>query len=394
MEVQPFKIQIEDSVLDDLRRRLADTCWPDEIPDSGWDYGSNLDYLKELVEYWRTTFDWRAQEKLINSFDHFKAPVDGLDIHFIHERGKGPNPMPLVITHGWPSSFFEMSKIVPLLADPGSHGGEPTDSFDVVAPSLPGFGFSGHATQRGMHVLKVADMWAKLMTENLGYPRFAAQGGDIGAGVTARLGFAHSDQVIGIHLTSMTRPTPYLGPGTDELSEAEKAHLDQREKWQQAEGGYSHIQGTKPQTLSYGLNDSPAGLAAWIVEKYRAWSDCDGDVERRFTKDDLLTTVTIYWVTQTISSSTRMYYENQKHTWSLGPGERIRVPSAMALFPREISRPPREWAERSYNVRRWTEMPRGGHFAALEEPQLLAEDIRAFFRPLRETSGPSIVRPF
>ena len=201
---------------------------PDEIQASGWDYGSNLDYLKSLVDYWRTGFDWRAQETLINSFSHFKAAVDGLDIHFIHERGKGPNPIPLVITHGWPSSFFEMHKIVPLLADPGSHGGDPADAFDVVAPSLPGFGFSDRAQQRGMQVFKVADMWAKLMTEGLGYQRFAAQGGDIGAGVTARLGYAHPDKMIGIHLTSMTRPTPYLGPGADELSEAEKALLDQR----------------------------------------------------------------------------------------------------------------------------------------------------------------------
>lgn len=380
MEVQPFKVAVDDWVMEDLRRRLASTRWPDEIPASGWDYGSNLAYLKELVEYWRTSFDWRAQEKLINSFNHFRAEVEELNIHFIHERGKGPNPTPLIITHGWPSSFFEMYKIVPLLADPGSHGGDPADAFDVVAPSLPGFGFSDRPTQRGMDILRVADLWAKLMTEKLGYLRFGAQGGDIGAGVTSRLGFAHPENLTGIHLTSVTRPTPYLGPGARELSDAEKAHLDQREKWQQAEGGYSHIQGTKPQTLSYGLNDSPAGLAAWIVEKYRTWSDCGGDVESRFTKDELLTTITIYWITQTISSSTRMYYENQRQVWSLKSGERVQVPSGIALFPQEISRPPREWAERSYNVCRWTEMPRGGHFAALEEPELLAQDIRAFFR--------------
>jgi pimeloyl-ACP methyl ester carboxylesterase len=380
MEVQPFKVAVDDWVMEDLRRRLAGTRWPDEIPASGWDYGSDLAYLKELVEYWRTSFDWRAQEKLINSFNHFRAEVEELNIHFIHERGKGPNPTPLIITHGWPSSFFEMYKIVPLLADPGSHGGDPADAFDVVAPSLPGFGFSDRPTQRGMDILRVADLWAKLMTEKLGYLRFGAQGGDIGAGVTSRLGFAHPENLTGIHLTSVTRPTPYLGPGARELSDAEKAHLDQREKWQQAEGGYSHIQGTKPQTLSYGLNDSPAGLAAWIVEKYRTWSDCGGDVESRFTKDELLTTITIYWITQTISSSTRMYYENQRQVWSLKSGERVQVPSGIALFPQEISRPPREWAERSYNVCRWTEMPRGGHFAALEEPELLAQDIRAFFR--------------
>ena len=383
MEARPFKIAVEDRVLDDLRDRLADTRWPDEITASEWDYGSNLDYVKELVEYWRTGFDWRAQENLINSYSHFKAEVDGLNVHFIHERGKGPNSMPLVITHGWPSSFFEMHKIVPLLADPGSHGGDPADSFDVVAPSLPGFGFSDRPNQRGVEVQKTADMWAKLMTENLGYPRFGAQGGDIGAGVTAVLGFAHSDKMIGIHLTALTRPVPYLGAGSRPLTDAEKAHMKQRDEWEQAEGGYNHIQGTKPQTLAYGLNDSPAGLAAWIVEKYRAWSDCGGNVESRFTKDELLTTITIYWVTQTIGSSTRMYYENQHRLWTMKQDELVQAPTAVAMFPREISTPPREWGERSYNIQRWTTMPRGGHFAALEEPQLLAEDVRAFFRPLR-----------
>ena len=383
MEIRPFEIHVSDEVLDDLNRRISATRWPDELPGTGWDYGSNLSYIKELAEYWRSDFDWRAQERLINSFQHFKADVDGLGIHFIHERGKGPDPMPLVITHGWPGSFFEMYKIIPLLTDPASHGGDPEDSFDVVAPSLPGFGFSDHAQEQGMEVGSTAALWEELMTEGLGYSRFAAHGGDIGAGVTSRLGHGHADSVIGIHLTSVTRPTPYLGPEARELSEAEKTLIREREEWQQTEGGYAHIQGTKPQTLAYGLNDSPAGLAAWIVEKYRTWSDCDGDVERRFTKDELLTTVTIYWVTESISSSTRMYKENQRYNWTMDRDERIEVPTGVAAFPAEISRPPREWAERSYNLRRWTHMPGGGHFAALEEPQLLAEEIRAFFRPLR-----------
>ena len=383
MEIRPFEIHVSDEVLDDLNRRISATRWPDELPGTGWDYGSNLSYIKELAEYWRSDFDWRAQERLINSFRHFKADVDGLGIHFIHERGKGPDPMPLVITHGWPGSFFEMYKIIPLLTDPASHGGDPEDSFDVVAPSLPGFGFSDHAQEQGMEVGSTAALWEELMTEGLGYSRFAAHGGDIGAGVTSRLGHGHADSVIGIHLTSVTRPTPYLGPEARELSEAEKTLIREREEWQQTEGGYAHIQGTKPQTLAYGLNDSPAGLAAWIVEKYRTWSDCDGDVERRFTKDELLTTVTIYWVTESISSSTRMYKENQRYNWTMDRDERIEVPTGVAAFPAEISRPPREWAERSYNLRRWTHMPGGGHFAALEEPQLLAEEIRAFFRPLR-----------
>jgi len=383
MDVRPFTIAVEDSVLEDLQQRLADTRWPDEIPNTGWDYGSNLGYLKELVEYWRTKFDWRAQEAKLNIFNHFKSEVDGLDIHFIHEKGKGPNPIPLIITHGWPSCFFEMTKIIPLLADPASHGGDATDSFDVVAPSLPGFGFSDHAPDRGMEVQRVAGMWNKLMTQNLGYPKFAAQGGDIGSGVTARLGFAHSDTLFGIHLTSITRPTPYLGPGSKPVTDAEQALITQRDKWFADEGGYNHIQGTKPQTLAYGLNDSPVGLAAWIVEKYRTWSDCGGDVEKSYTKDELLTIVTIYWVAQTISSSTRMYFENQKSLWTMEKDQKVPAPAGMAMFPQEISKPPREWGERSYDVRRWTEMTSGGHFAALEEPQLLAEEVRAFFRDFR-----------
>ena len=383
MEVRPFTIAVENSVLDDLHQRLADTRWPDEIPNTGWDYGSNLTYIKELVDYWRTDFDWRAQEAELNAFNHFKSEVDGLDIHFIHEKGKGPNPIPLIITHGWPSCFFEMTKIIPLLADPASHGGDAADSFDVVAPSLPGFGFSDHAQDRGMEVQRVAGMWNKLMTQNLGYPKFGAQGGDIGSGVTARLGFAHSDTLYGIHLTSITRPTPYLGPGSKPVTDSEQALITQRDKWFQDEGGYNHIQGTKPQTLAYGLNDSPVGLAAWIVEKYRTWSDCGGDVEKSYTKDELLTIVTIYWVTQTISSSTRMYFENQKHLWTMEKDQKVPTPAGMAMFPQEISKPPREWGERSYDVRRWTEMASGGHFAALEEPQLLAEEVRAFFRDFR-----------
>ena len=385
MQPEPFSVHIDDEVLEDLQNRLAATRWPNELPGAGWDYGSNLDYMKELVDYWRNEFDWRAQEALINSFSHYKADVEGLGIHFVHERGNGPNPMPLVITHGWPGTFFEMYKMIPLLTDPASHGGDPADSFDVVAPSLPGFGFSDHSRERGMEVARTAALWEVLMTQHLGYPRFAAHGGDIGAGVTSRLGYGHAESLIGIHLTSITRPVPYLGDGARELTDAEKTHMREREEWQQFEGGYAHIQGTKPQTLAYGLNDSPVGLAAWIVEKYRTWSDCGGDAEKRFTKDELLTTVTIYWATETITSSTRMYKENQRYTWTLSPDERIEVPTGVAAFPAEISRPPREWGERSYNLQSWTPMPSGGHFAALEEPQILAEDIRQFFRPLRKS---------
>jgi len=382
VEIQPFTIQIPDAVLDDLQRRLAATRWSGEIPGSAWDYGTNLAYLQGLVDYWRTKFDWRAQEQLLNTFHHYKAMVDGLGIHFIHEKGKGPRPIPLVVTHGWPGSFFEMYKIIPRLTDPASYGGDPADAFDVVVPSMPGYGFSDPPQQRGMHVLKISDLWVQLMA-GLGYQRFGAQGGDWGASVTNYLGFAYPQQLIGIHTTSLTRPMPYLGAGSSPLTAAEQALMAQREAWLQAEGGYSHIQGTKPQTLSYGLNDSPAGLAGWIVEKYRTWSDCHGDVESRFTKDELLTTITIYWVTQTINSSTRLYYETNRHPWNMQQGERVTVPTGVAVFPGEISRPPREWGERSFNIQRWTEMSSGGHFAALEEPDALVGEVRAFFRPFR-----------
>ena len=383
MAVESFRIAVPDDVLQDLKERLQRTRFSGEIPGSDWDYGTNLAYLKELVDYWINHFDWRAQERLINGFSHFKAPVDGQGVHFIHEKGQGPNPLPLIITHGWPGSFFEMYKVIPRLSNPAAHGGDPADAFDVVAPSMPGYGFSDHTTQRGMDVLSVGDVMAKLMTDVLGYQRFGAQGGDWGASVTAKLGYSYPANVVGIHSTSVTRPTPYLGAGARPLTEAEQGLLQQREDWLAAEGGYSHIQGTKPQTLSYGLNDSPAGLAAWIVEKYRTWSDCGGDVERKFTKDELLTTITIYWVTETINSSTRLYYETLRKPWNLAEGDRIEVPCGIAVFPAEISRPPREWAERSYNVQQWTVMPSGGHFAALEEPELLVADIRSFFRPLR-----------
>ena len=237
MDVKPFTIEVPDAVLDDLYRRLESTRWPTEIPGSGWDYGSNLGYVQELVGYWRSRFDWRAQEKRLNAFHHYKTTVEGLGIHFIHEQGRGPSPMPLIITHGWPGSFFEMYKLIPLLTDPGGHGGDPADAFEVVVPSMPGYGFSDHPTERGMHVFKIADLWAKLMAEGLGYRRFGAHGGDWGASVTTYLGFAYPQHLIGIHVTSMTRPTPYLGSGSGELSAAEQAFLAQRGAWLQAEGG-------------------------------------------------------------------------------------------------------------------------------------------------------------
>ena len=386
MSVNPFTINVSDNVLEDLQKRLSLTRWPDEIPGSGWGYGTNLDYLKELVSYWQNDFDWKSQEKKLNELNHFTSQVKGLNIHFVHEKGKGPNSIPIVITHGWPSTFFEMHKIIPRLIDPASYGGDPSDSFDVIAPSLPGYGFSEASKTSGMDVKAVAAIWDELITKELGYPKYAVHGGDIGAGVTANLGYYHHKNTYGIHLTAVTRPMPYLGENSKSLTDAEKDHLNQRLDWEQKEGAYGHMHRTKPQTLSYGLNDSPVGLAGWIVEKYRSWSDCGGDIESKHTKDELLTNIMIYWATGTIGSAVRMYRENNGENnvqWTLAEGDQILAPTAVAIFPHDLSTPPKEWAERSFNLQNWTNMSKGGHFAALEEPDLLVEDIRAFFRTLR-----------
>jgi pimeloyl-ACP methyl ester carboxylesterase len=380
-KIEPFKIEISDDVLADLRARLERTRFPDEVPGAGWDYGTDLNYLRSVVEYWRTRYDWRAHERELNRFAHFRARAGGEDLHFIHERGRGPNPKPLLLLHGWPGSVYEFMELIPLLTDPAAHGGDSRASFTVVAPSLPGYGFSGRPQTRAMNIQAMADIMFKLMHEVLGYDRFGAQGGDWGAAITSCLGEVYGQHLYGIHI-NMVAVGAAEGRRPAELSDEEKVFLGDLERFRQNETGYQWIQGTKPQTLAYALNDSPAGLAAWIVEKFRTWSDCQGNVERRFTKDQLLTNVMIYWVTQTINSSTRLYYEARHHGWRLKPNTRIETPTGVANFPAELMRPPRSWAERAYNVVRWTVMPSGGHFAAMEEPALLADDIRAFFREL------------
>ncbi len=381
--VTPFHISVPDAALDDLRTRLRNTRFPGEVAGSGWDYGTNLAYLIDLVGYWLDRYDWRAAEAALNAMPQFTAPVRGLTLHFVHARGNGPAPLPLLFSHGWPGSFWEVHKILGPLTDPAAHGGDPADAFDVVAPSLPGYGFSQDPGTPGMDPGAIADLFADLMTETLGYPRFGAQGGDWGAVITSRLGHAHPDKLIGIHL-NMLGARPFTGEGTPPLTEEERSFMAAAQRWRDAEAGYQAIQGTKPQTLAYGLTDSPAGLAAWIVEKFRSWSDCGGEVEHRFSKDDLLTNIMIYWVSGCIGSSVRLYYESRHHPWMLGPGERIGVPTGFARFAVEITRPPRTWVERAFNLTHWSDFDRGGHFAALEEPELLVEDIRAFFRPLRK----------
>jgi pimeloyl-ACP methyl ester carboxylesterase len=383
-----FTINIAADVLSDLQQRLKATRWSYQIEGTGWDYGTDVDYLRDLVNYWRDSYDWRKHERALNQFSHFKAEVDGIGIHFIHERGKGPKPFPLILTHGYPDSFLRFAKLIPMLTDPEAFGGRTEDAFDVVVPDLPGYGFSDRPTKRGT-IFRAGDLWAHLMTDVLGYRRFGAHGGDWGGTVTEQLARSHPDAVVAIHLTDV--PFGHIFKKPDDPSSAEKEFFDQNDKWLPSEGAYAMIQSSKPQSLAHGLHDSPAGLAAWIVEKFRAWSDCNGELESRFTKDELLTQVMIYWVTESIGTSFLPYYDYANAgalTW-IKEGVKnwvgsSKVPAAFALFPKDISQPPREWAERFFNVQRWTEMPRGGHFAALEEPELLAADIRAWFRSFRD----------
>ena len=378
---EPFTINVPDSVLTDLRERLDRVRWPGEVPDTDWEYGANLAYIQQLVAYWRTKYDWRAQERELNKWSHFKVTIDGQRIHYIHQQGKGPKPLPLIISHGWPGSIYEFMQIIGPLTDPAAHGGDPADAFDVIAPSLPGYGFSDPTHERKVNVIRIGEWFGTLMKDVLGYSRYGAQGGDWGALVTSRLGFAFPQNVVGIHL-NMVGVAPHPA-NRQNLSAAEQEWMKEMKGWSAEETGYQSIQGTKPQTLGYGLNDSPVGLCAWIVEKFRTWSDCNGNPENAYSKDQLLTNVMIYWITQTINSSTRLYYEQRHHPWLLAKEEKITVPTGFAAFPKELARPPREWAARAYNVQRWTQMPAGGHFAAMEQPQLLVDDIRAFFRGLR-----------
>jgi pimeloyl-ACP methyl ester carboxylesterase len=385
-EKQPFKIAVPGPVLADLRSRLKKTRWAGDFGNQQWVYGTNLDALKELVDYWLSGFNWRRQEREMNRFAHHKTTIDGIPIHFIHEPGKGPRPMPLILSHGWPWTFWDLHKVIRPLADPGAFGGSPEDAFDVVVPSLPGYGFSTPLTTTGINYWRTADLWATLMRDVLGYEKFAAQGGDWGAMVTAQLGHKYAERMIGVHVT-MVGPLSLKGmtPGPEDYGPEEAGWRERTVHFFKAESGYNSLQSTKPQTVAFALNDSPVGLCSWILEKRRTWSDCDGQVERRFTKDDLLNTVMIYWVTQSYGTSARYYYEAVHNPWrsSHEGGKLVTVPMAVAVFPREVVLMPRRWVERNYNLQRWTVFPSGGHFAPMEEPEKLVDDIRAFFRTLR-----------
>jgi pimeloyl-ACP methyl ester carboxylesterase len=381
--IESFLPPFSQVAVDDLRSRLQRTRWPETVTGEGTSsLGVDREFLIDLCRYWIDTSDWKSQLDRFAAFHHFRYPAKKGSIHFIYERGRGPSPMPLILTHGWPGSFLEMLKILPLLIDPAAYGHDAADSFDVVIPSLPGFGYSDQPRHLGMNFFRVAALWVELM-DALGYERFAAQGGDLGAGVSTALGLRHSSRIIGIHLNYIPGSyRPYV-PDGEAPTASEDRFLASAAGWFDENGAYAHLQGTRPNTPAYALNDSPAGLAAWIVEKFGEWSDCEGDVYRCFTRDELLANVTLYWMTQTISSSFRMYQEGRKSPLRFNAEDFVHPPCGIAHFPKEIMFPPRGWVERGYNVQRWTEMPAGGHFAAAEQPELLAEDIRAFFRPLR-----------
>lgn len=379
--IHPFRIDVPDTTLEQIRTQVANYPWHEMPDDGGWAYGTHLGYMKELCAYWLNEFDWRKQEAAINRFSHFIAPVQGIDLHFIQEKGDGPSPLPLIISHGWPGSIVEFLDIIQPLAHPQRFGGSADDAFDVIVPSLPGFGFSGRSA-RPIGPRKMAELFNKLMIDVLGYSNYLAQGGDWGGAISSWLGFEHAPACQAIHINILTMRHPD-GPHGPE----EEAWAVQFERDQLLENGYRTQQATKPQTLSYAMMDSPVGVAAWIIEKFNSWSDTDGDnIESAHTKDSLLTNIMVYLVTKTFNTASWIYYGRREEGGRLlsTDNRRVEVPTAAALFPAELlAWPPRSYVERLYNITHWSEMPRGGHFAALEEPELLIDDIRAFARTLR-----------
>ena len=376
---EPDPIAVPQPVLDDLRERLSRTRWPNQLAGVGWEMGTEREYLQSLLAYWKDSFDWRAQERRFNAFDPTVTEIDGQRIHFLHARSPEPDALPLLISHGWPGSVAEFLDVLGPLSDPRAHGGDPVDAFHVVAPSLPGYGFSGPTSERGWNPRRMAAAFAQLMAA-LGYDRYGTQGGDWGSIISQNVSDLDPDHVCGLHLNFITVPRPKDAP---ELTADEQKERDNVVAFRTTGAGYQEIQGTKPQTLGYALEDSPAGLCGWITEKFAAWTDCDGDVEREFTKDQLLTNITTYWVTATATSSTRLYYEMRQAGRSAIPQDYVRVPTGVANYPGEVTRTPRSWAEHRYNITYWEDLPRGGHFAAMQVPDLFVPDVRAFFRTVR-----------
>jgi pimeloyl-ACP methyl ester carboxylesterase len=381
MSIQPFTIAVSPFVIEDLRERLGRARWPDEIPGSGWSYGTNLDFLRELCIHWGHGFDWKEQEEALNGLHHYLADIDGFHLHFIKEKGKSANPVPLLLIHGYPDSFVRFMKLIPLLTEEGPDG----LSFDVIIPSLPGYGFSDRPAEPGWNTERIAGLFARLMRDELGYSTFISHGGDWGSSITEQLAIHHPELLLGIHLTDV--PYRYLFSLKPELlTPAENKWLQAGRQWQMQEGAYALLQGTKPQTLAYGVNDSPVGLAALIIEKFYAWTDHRGCLEEIFTRDELLTNLTIYWVTQTASSAFRIYYETMKHPPE-GNSKKIGVPAGFFISGKDLVPAPRESAERIFNVQQWTAVPDGGHFAAMEQPQRLAGDLFSFAARLAVPAG-------
>ncbi|EGJ72786.1 putative epoxide hydrolase domain protein (plasmid) [Streptomyces sp. Tu6071] len=370
-------IQVADADLEDLRTRLRATRWPEPWPVDGWQAGTDAAELRRLVMYWATDYTWRTHEAAVNALPSHFADIAGTRVHYLRYEAEHPDALPIVLTHGWPSTVMELTMLAERLAAPSRHGGDARDAFTVIIPSLPGFTFSPQRPAL-TDAEQTHDLWHRLMHDHLGFQRYAAHGGDLGAGVTSRLAEAHPEAVVGIHLLAAAAPAEY-DPAS--LTPEEKTHLLSAAAWQAEEGAYMHQQNTRPLTLAPALNDSPAGLLSWILEKYRAWTDCGGDLSTRFGDDFLLTQASLYWFTGTISTSFRPYYE-YAHQLTRRV-RRVDVPTALALFPADLAQPPRSWAERTYHLTRYTRMPRGGHFAAHEEPALLADDITAFFGDLR-----------
>jgi pimeloyl-ACP methyl ester carboxylesterase len=374
-EIRPFTIDVPDELLDDLRRRLHATRWPDREVVDDWSQGIPLAYVRDVCEHWADTYDWRARESALNRFDQYVTEVAGLDVHFVHQRSPHPDALPLLITHGWPGSIVEFHKVIEPLVDPTAHGGDAADAFHVIAPSLPGFAFSGKPTEPGWGVEKIADVWAELMSR-LGYERFVAQGGDWGSAVTWAIGAQHPDRCTAIHVTLTMSAGPQAAPET-----AEEMHaLERLKHYVDWDSGYSTQQKSRPQTVGYGLADSPAGQAAWILEKFWSWTDCDGHPEHVLTRDELLDNVMLYWVTNSATSSARIYWES----FGRAARQTVGVPCGVSVYPKEIVPPVRQWVEAiATDIRYWAEHDRGGHFAAFEVPDTFVADLRAFARPFR-----------
>lgn len=377
--IEPFNVTVPDATIQTLKTRLANARWPDQLPDTGWTYGTDREYLRTLCDYWRADFEWNAFERRCNAFDQFTTTLDGHHLHFYHVQSAEPAARPLLLSHGWPGSVAEFLDIIGPLTDPVAHGGDASDAFHVVAPSLPGYGFSGPTESRGVGVPAIAALFDRLMTR-LGYDSYFAQGGDWGALLTAILGAKYPERLDAIHLNMLFVKPSSLSNPMEMLGEEGMADYHATKAFQENESGYMAIQETKPQTLAYGLNDSPVGLAGWIIEKFHGWSDCEDDIEQSFDRDRLLDNISIYWITQTINSSVRLYYETNERE---AIPDAVSVPTGHARYPAEILKTPRVWAEEVYNITRWAEQPAGGHFAAMEVPDIFVEDVRAFFRDYR-----------